>query len=72
MFLELAQGFGLVTPDPSPHISWVGSGTLGTRLKGYSELRGGARLVPRLGVGEGRGRRGRREKGEGGRGGEHL
>ena len=47
----------------------MGSGTLGTRLKGYSELRGGARLVPRLGVGEGRGRRGRREKGEEGRGG---
>ena len=25
--LELAQGFGLVRPDPSsPHVSWVGSG----------------------------------------------
>jgi len=24
--LELAQGVELVTPDTSPHVSWVGSG----------------------------------------------
>ena len=40
----------------------MGSGTLGTRLKGYSELRCGARLVPRLG--EGGRKRKEREKGE--------